>query len=285
MFNFSGKKLLGGISFVVIFMMAVVFIFKSEFFQGGNAVLPIAVSKNSRVEVPPIDRNTLTQDQINMLAMLEGFGTPDEEDIRILEKDSRALTFSASLKKLEGTLSKEMMHNLMKSALLAWFRQDVLTLKYESGEINMETFTFGLSMIVKIDGDFVKKELTDEQYFALMGESKSATNFELTGSVPMDGDYSEIISLFPALRNGEHPEIQSAEDLYKVIPREAIERITTGDKERLRINRESTRAFRLGKISQEEYDKQLEGATQILRDAINDAVTTEQEIFLFGYKF
>jgi hypothetical protein len=161
----------------------------------------------------------------------------------------------------------------------------MLVAKYESGEIDMDTYLLGLNMIMKIDSDFIKKELTDEQYLILMGETKSATKFELDERNLTSGNYSEISSLFPAIRNGEHPEIQSAEDLYKIVSKEAIEKIIAGDRERLRINRESTRAFRLGKITKEEYDKQLDAAIHSMRDAIDASVTPEQQIYLFGYEF
>lgn len=283
----SWKNLSIGICFIAVLATATVFVFGNVFFQNREMTSSHdTTSKDVQTEAPSVDQKVLTQAQNDMLIMLDGFGTPGEEDIRVFQKDPRSLEFSSSLTgKLGGTLPEEMMNALMDSARLAWFRQDMLAKKYESGEINMDTFTLGLSMIVKIDGDFVKKELTDEQYFTLMGEPKSATDFELEDSNPISGNYSEITSLFPAIRNGEHSEIQSSEDLYKVVPKEAIEKIAAGDRERLRINRESTRAFRLGKISREEYDKQLDVATQTMRDAIKAAVTPEQEVFLFGYEF
>ncbi len=287
MLTLSWKKLSIEICLIAVLVAAVVLVLENDFFWSRDVTpLHSATLKDVQTEVSPVDQKVLAQTQSSILVMLEGFGTPGEDDIRVFQEDPRFLAFSSSLMgKLGGTLPEGTMKALMDSARLAWFRQDMLTKKYESGEINMDTFTLGLSMIMKIDSDFVKTELTDEQYFTRIGEPKSDTDFELEESNPTSGNYSEIASLFPAIRNGEHPEIQSAEDLYKVIPKEAIEKIAAGDRERLRVNRESTRAFRLGKISQEEYDKQLDVATQAMRDAIKSAVKPKQEVFLFGYEF
>lgn len=220
-----------------------------------------------------------------MQSVIEGFGVPSEEDIRVFQEDPRYEAFSRTLENSKEIISQEVRNELMQNAYLSWFQQDSLNQKYESGELSMDGFTFGLNVIIKIGDDFVKEKLTNEQYFTLMGQSKADLAFDVPDFSDSTHGYSEITSLFPAIRNGEHPEIQSAEDLYKVVPKEAIEKIKVGSRERLRIQRESTRAFRLGKILQKEYDEQTDVSYRVMRDAIKSAVTPKQEIFLFGYEF
>jgi hypothetical protein len=94
--------------------------------------------------------------------------------------------------------------------------------------------------------------------------------------------FAAIVSLFPPIRNGKYPEIQSAEDVYRRVPRSAIEKISLGSKERLRIQQEAIRDLRLERISKEVYKKRLEEGAKIMRDTVKTAVTPEQEEFLFG---
>lgn len=280
----SWKKVAASVGLAVFFVAGIVFV--SRFYMNKDKNTVLLNNANS----PSIQIHTNSEEEkvfsrSEMQSVIEGFGVPSEEDIRVFQEDPRYEAFSRTLENSKEIISQEVRNELMQNAYLSWFQQDSLNQKYESGELSMDGFTFGLNVIIKIGDDFVKEKLTNEQYFTLMGQSKADLAFDVPDFSDSTHGYSEITSLFPAIRNGEHPEIQSAEDLYKVVPKEAIEKIKVGSRERLRIQRESTRAFRLGKILQKEYDEQTDVSYRVMRDAIKSAVTPKQEIFLFGYEF
>lgn len=285
MLMFSWKKLLISSCLVFSLVAGMVFVFRfySDKNEGAN------VSKNADTSLVPQAQSDSGNGKVfsrsEMRAIIEGFGEPSEEDIKVFQKDERYHGFLKMLEPLEGSISKETKNALIQNSYSLWFRQERLNEKEESGEIDMDGFIFGLSIIIELSDNFERDRLSDEQYMALMGVAKGELLSPLSQFSESTNGYSKITSLFPAIRNGEHPEIRSAEDLYRVVPKEAIEKIIVGSRERLRIQREAVRAFRLEKISEEEYEKRVEASTQAMRDAINDAVTPEQEVFLFGYEF
>ncbi len=220
-----------------------------------------------------------------MRAMIEGFGEPSGEDIKVFQKDERYHGYLKMLESLNGSIAQETKDALMQRAYLLWFQQERLLEKEESGEIDMDGFDFGMGVIVELDDNFTREQLSDEEYRSLMGVAKDELHPLWSEFSRSTKGYSKITSIFPTIRNGEHPEIQSSEDLYKVVPKEAIEKIIAGTRERSKIQREAVRAFRLEQISEKEYERQIEASTQAMRGAINNAVTPEQEIYLFGYEF
>lgn len=284
MLKLSWKKVAVSIGLTAFAVVGIVFV--SRFYPNKNADTSLfnkTDSPSAQVRTDSGDEKVFSRSE--MQAIIEGFEVPSEEDIRVFQKDERYSGFLELLKPLEGGISQETKNALIQNSYLLWFRQERLIEKENFGEINMDGFTFGLNMIVKMYNDPLVERLTDEQYTALMGQSKTDLTFDIPDFSDSTRGYSEITSIFPAIRNGEHPEIQSAEDLYKVVPKEAIEKIIAGTRERSKIQREAVRAFRLEKISEKEYEKQIEASTQVMRDAINSAVTPEQEMFLFGYEF
>lgn len=278
MLKFSWKKIV--IAMVLAAFAGVGFVFVSRFYvdKGEDA-------DSLSIQVPTNSGKEKVFSRSEMRAMIEGFGEPSEEDIQVFQKDPRYADFLESLKKFDTKVSKETLNSLLRDIYLMWFRQEHLNIEYEFGRIDMDGFSLGLNILVKMRDDSAKEKLTDEQYFIFMGEEKSNIHIHIPDVSESTYGYSDILAIFPAIRNGEHPEIRSSADLYGVISKESIEKIKSGSKKMLRFQRESTRAFRLGKISQEEYDKQLDAATQAMRDAIKSAVTPEQEMFLFGYEF
>lgn len=246
-------------------------------------------NKNKDSDSPSIQVSTNSGEEkvfsrSEMRAMLEGFGEPSEEDIRVFQKDERYGIVLDDLSQFKENILQEKKNLILWHSYLLWFRKENLGEFYDTGKINMDGFLFGSNVILEMYDNAVRSQLSDDQYLAFMGMTKNDPLFLPQFSESTHG-YSDITSIFPAIRNGEHPEIQSSEDLYKVIPKETIEKIKVGEKERSRIQRKAVRAFRLGKISEEEYEKQIEASTQAMRDAIKSAVTPEQEMFLFGYEF
>lgn len=283
MSRFSWKKLLISSCLVFSLVVGMVFVFRFHGDENENA----NVSKNADTPLVPNTQPDSGNGKIfsrsEMRAIIEGFGEPSEEDIKVFQKDERYALVMSDLSSLG--VSESVRSDFLNFAYRFWFRQEKLSEKEEFGEIDMDGFTFGFSILVEDRYKFLQEKLTDDQYLSYEGQKKSDFRSEFPEFSSSTNGYSDITATFPAIRNGEHPEVQSPEDLYKVVPKEAIEKIKAGEKERSRIQREAVRAFRLEKISKEEYEKQVEASTQAMRDAINGAVTTEQEVFLFGYEF
>ena len=240
------------------------------------------VPQNSKETL--LQRDTLSLGEVytrdEMRQMIEGFGQPDEEDIIFYKKDER---YGFVLDKLQqADVSEEMRDRFLAFMLLFWFRQDVLGDKYNQGEIDMDGHDFGLSVLVEGMFLFSKENLTDEQYLLYEGEKKSDTVASFPEKSDSTNGFAAIVSLFPPIRNGKYPEIQSAEDVYRRVPRSAIEKISIGSKERLRIQQEAIRDLRLERISREVYKNRLEEGAKIMRDTVKTTVTPKQEEFLFG---
>ncbi len=239
--------------------------------------------------LPGEDERSLSEQmpvtQEDMLRVIESFGKPTEESLRWITKDQRHKEFESSLEKLFGdTLPKEAREAVMESARLAWFRQDMLTAKYESGEVDMDRYLMGLEEVVRADTETLAQALTDEQYMTLMGESKGE-RFPERGRdpiVPTEG-YTEMLSLFPALRNGERTEVASSPDVYKVVPKEMVDEVTRISREELRVQRELQHAFLAGDIKEEALKLGLDRARQTASDRIDSVLSPEQELFLYGH--
>ena len=280
---FSWKKRLLVAFFTVSLAVGMFFVFRFYSDRNENA----NVSKNA--DTPLVSQmqsdfgNGKVFSRSEMRAIIEGFGEPSEEDIKVLQKDERYALVMSDLSSLG--VSESVRSDFLNFLYSFWFQQEKLGEKEESGEINMDGFDFGLGILVEDYSKFLQEKLTDDQYLSYEGQRKPDFRSEFPGFSSSTNGYSKITSIFPTIRNGEHPEIQSAEDLYKVVPKEAIEKIIAGTRKRSKIQREAVRAFRLEQISEEEYEKQIEASTQAMRDAIDGAVTPEQEIFLFGYEF
>lgn len=281
--NPSGKKFSIVACLTLSLVGGMVFVFRFYGDEGENAN---SLNNANTPSTPPIHTdsgNEKVYSRSEMRAMIERFGEPSEEDIKVFQKDERYALVISDLSSLG--VSESVRSDFLNFAYKFWFRQEKLSEKEEFGEIDMDGFAFGFSILVEDRYKFLQEKLTDDQYLSYEGQKKSEFRSEFPEFSSSTNGYSDITATFPAIRNGEHPEIQSPEDLFKVVPKEAIEKIKAGEKERSRIQREAVRAFRLEKISEEEYEKQVEASTQAMRDAINGAVTTEQEIFLFGYEF
>lgn len=283
MLMFSWKKFLIVACFIVSLVAGMFFVFRFYSDKNENA----NVSKNTDMPTASQTHTDFGSEKVysrsEMRAMIEGFGEPSEEDIKVFQKDERYAVVMSDLSSLG--VSESVRRDFLNFLYSFWFRQEKLGEKEESGEIDMDGFDFGLGILVEGYSEFLQEKLTDDQYLSYEGQRKSDFRAEFPEFSSSTNGYSKITSIFPTIRNGEHPEIQSSEDLYKVVPKEAIEKIIAGTRERSKIQREAVRAFRLEKISEEEYEKQVEASTQAMRDAINGAVTPEQEMFLFGYEF
>ena len=250
-------------------------------------ILPLP-KKHLSVSLKKEERSLLEQmpiTQEDMLRVIESFGKPTKEALRWITKDQRHKEFESSLEKLFGdTLPKEAREAVMESARLAWFRQDMLTAKYESGGVDMDRYLMGLEEVIRADTETLARTLTDEQYMTLMGESKGE-RFPERGRdpiVPTEG-YTEMLSLFPALRDGERAEVSSSQDVYKVVSKEAIDEVARLSRERLRVQRELQHAFLAGDIQEEALKLGLDRARQTASDKIDAVLSPEQELFLYGH--
>lgn len=229
-----------------------------------------------------MEQTSITQE--DMLRMLENFGNPTEEALRWITKDQRHKEFELLFEKLFGdTLPKEARETIMESARLAWFRQDMLTLKYESGEVDMDRYLMGLEEVIRADIETLARELTDEQYMALLGEAKGERFPERDSEsfVSTEG-YAEMLSLFPALRNGERTEVSSSSDVYRVIPKETIDAVARISREEMRTQRELQHAFLAGDMEEDVFLLGLDSARQKASDEIDAILSPEQELFLYG---
>jgi hypothetical protein len=223
--------------------------------------------------------------QEDMLRLIESFGNPTEEALRWIMNDERHREFESSLEKLFGeSLPDETTNALLESARLAWYRQDMLVAKYESGEIDMDQYLAGLEEVIRADNETLVRELTDEQYMTLMEESKGERFSERKRGaiVPTDG-YNEMLSLFPALRNGEWVGIASSVDVYKIVPKEMIEEVMRINREELYVQRILRHAYLAGDIQEETLQLSLDNVRQIANDKIDAILSPEQELFLYGH--
>ncbi len=196
----------------------------------GEKRMPDIIQNDER---PLPQRDTLSLGEVytrdEMRQMIEGFGQPGEEDILFYKKDER---YGFVFDKLQQAgVSEEVRDRFLAFMLLFWFRQDVLSDKYNRSEIDMDGHGFGLSVLVESMLLFSKENLTDEQYLLYEGERKSHTVTSFPEKSDSTNGFAAIISLFPPIRNGKYPEIQSAEDVYRRVPRSAIEKISLGSKE------------------------------------------------------
>ncbi len=221
--------------------------------------------------------------QEEMRLMIEGFGKPTKEALRWIVNDRRHAEFLADLDaKLGESLSKEAREAILESARLLWFRQDMLDQMHDAGVINMDSYQLGLRELLRSDKEALVRILSDEEYMTLMGESKADRSFEPEGIPISSQGYSDMTSLFPALRNGERAEVSSSADVYKVVPREKVDEVIRINREWSRLQRENYHAFLAGDISEMEFelnDTRIKEEESVKIDAV---ITPEQELFLYG---
>lgn len=222
--------------------------------------------------------------QEEMRRMIEKFGKPTKEALRWIMNDRRHAEFLADLDaKFGESLSKETREALLESARLLWFQKDMLDQVHDVGTINMDSYQLGLRELLRADKEALGKILSDEEYMTLMGESKADSSFEPEGAPISTEGYSDMTSLFPALRNGERAEVSSSADVYKVVPREKINDVLRINRERSRLQRENYQSFLAGDIPEGEFESRNTRIRQEASDRIDAVLTPEQELFLYGH--
>jgi hypothetical protein len=221
--------------------------------------------------------------QKEMRLMIEKFGKPTKESLRWIVNDQRHAEFLADLdEKFGENLSKEAREALLESARLLWFRKDMLDQALYSGTINMDSYQLGLRELLRADKEVLGRVLSDEEYTALMGESKTDSSFE-PESVPISSQgYSDMTSLFPALRNGDRTEVSSSADVYKMVSMEKVDEVIRINREQARLQRESRHSFLAGDISEREFESNDARIRQEANDRIDAVLSPEQERFLYG---
>lgn len=222
--------------------------------------------------------------QEEMRAIIEKFGKPTKEALRWIMNDRRHAEFLADLDAKFGEgLSKETREALLESARLLWFRHDMLDQMHDAGKINMDSYQLGLRELLRADKEVLGKVLSDEEYMTLTGETKADRSFEPEGTPVSSQGYSDMTSLFPALRNGERTEVSSSADVYKVVPREKVNEVIRINRERSRLQRENYQSFLAGDIPEEEFESRNTRIRQEASDRIDIVITPEQELFLYGH--
>ncbi len=239
-----------------------------------------AVSREVRSDIPRPTRMSRTE----VCNLLESFGKPAKKDLEWILNDPREKEFSAQLERTIGkAISQSARDEIVESARLAWFRMMILQQKYAVGEIDFDTYMLGMEEMARMDKEVVVRNLSDEEYLKLMGEPKTARGlFETYPSeaLPPVG-YLEMQSLFPALRN-DHPEVQSIEDVYSVVPKETVAEVLHINREDLLRQRELQQDFLAKRISEEDYNRELDALRETTSDRINSILSVSQKVFLFG---
>lgn len=216
--------------------------------------------------------------------LLESFGKPTKKDLEWILNDPREKGFSAQIDRTIGKLiSQPARDEIVESARLAWFRIATLQRKYALGEIDFDTYMLGMEEMARMDKEVVVRNLSDDEYLKLMGEPKAARGLFETypnEALPPVG-YLEMQSLFPGLRN-DHPEMQSAEDVYQVVPKETAEEVIRINRDDLLRQRELQQDFLAKRISEEEYSQELDALREVTNERINSILSVSQKAFLFG---
>lgn len=222
--------------------------------------------------------------QEEMRVMIEKFGKPTKEALRWIVNDRRHAEFLADLDaKFGENLSKETREALLESARLLWFQKDMLDQAHDAGTITMDSYEIGLREQFRLYKEVLEKTLSDEEYMTLMGETKTDRSFEPEGTPVSTEGYSDMTSLFPALRNGERTEVSSSADVYKVVPREKVNEVIRINREWSRLQRENYHAFLAGDISETEFESNDVRIQREGRDKVDAVLTPEQELFLYGH--
>lgn len=229
----------------------------------------------------PLSLRDLSREEIR--SMIEGFGSPSERDLRWIVKDSRHQEFlDAITESLGDGISEEAVQEMIGSARLMWFRMDMLNRKQDMGEIDMDVYLLGLREIARMDNDVVASLLNDEQYVKLMGSRKDEVSFNSHYDTVSTEGFSEATSVFTAIRNGEHPEVRSMEDLYGTVPRDVVETVMRASREHSFWQREIQHAYLAGDISEQQLRSWMDIARQEVVVRIEEVLDPEQEMFLYG---
>lgn len=245
-----------------------------------SKLVPSASSKNE--ELALLLDQVLTQE--DMRIMIEKFGKPTKEALRWITKDQRHKDFLALLDGTFGDgLSKEEHEAMMENARLLWFRKDMIDQALDAGTINMDAYDLGLMEVLRSYKEGMSKTLSDEQYMALMGESKADRSFESEGTPVSSQGYADMTSLFPALRNEGRTEVSSSADVYKVVPKERVDEVMRISREQSRLQRENYHVFLAGDMPEEEFESRNTRIRQEASDKIDAVLTPEQELFLYGH--
>lgn len=226
--------------------------------------------------------SVFTQEEIRLI--IERFGKPTKEAFRWITKDARHTELLADLDaKFGESLSKEAREVILESARLLWFQQDMLDQMYESNfSMSMDSYELGLREIVRMYQDSLAQVLDDEQYLAMNDESKTDRFLGREVQSAHSENYSEMTSLFPALRNGDRSEVSSSADVYKVVPLESVDMVRRISRERSRLQRENHHLFLAGDIPEEEFESRNTRIRQEANDKIDAILSPEQERFLYG---
>lgn len=221
--------------------------------------------------------------QEEMRRMIEKFGKPTKEALRWIMNDRRHAEFLADLDaKFGESLSKETREALLESARLLWFGKDMLDQMLHAGAINMDSYQLGLRELFRVNKEVMGSALSDEEYMALMGESKADSSFEPEGAPISTEGYSDMTSLFPALRNGERAEVSSSADVYKVVPQKKVDEVIRISREWSRRERENHHAFLAGEKDEKEFELNQARIQKEAGDKIDAVLSPEEELFLYG---
>lgn len=226
--------------------------------------------------------SVFTQEEMRLI--IERFGKPTKEALRWITKDARHAELLANLDaKFGESLSREAHEAILESARLLWFQQDMLDQMYESSfSMSMDSYELGLREIVRTYQDSLAQVLDDEQYLAMNDESKTDRFLGRGVQLAHSENYSEMTSLFPALRNGDRAEVSSSADVYKVVPSESVDVVRRISRERSRLQRENHHLFLAGDIPEEEFESRNTRIRQEANDRIDAVLSPEQEQFLYG---
>ncbi len=228
-----------------------------------------------------LPEGVLSQEEMRL--MIEKFGKPTKEALRWIMNDRRHAEFLADLDaKFGESLSKETREALLESARLLWFGKDMLDQMLHAGAINMDSYQLGLRELLRADKEALGKILSDEEYMTLMGESKADRSFEPEGTPVSTEGYSDMTSLFPALRNGERTEVSSSADVYKVVPQEKVDDVIRISREWSRRERENYQAFLAGERNEREFELNQARIQKEAGDKIDTVLSPEEELFLYG---
>lgn len=268
---------------VAVFLVVVVFIVVTE--RRGWQSDQSKNFENRPVSQEPdlLDKKEWSSE--NVRSLIEGFGNPTEDDLRWIKNDPRRKDFLLSIQKNLGTdIHQETALNLIRGMEMTLYRQDMLDEEYWKGDIDMSDVLLGMQIVSEMDDRTVQALLNDDQYIRLMGFSKEEFVYEIDQNDPlfMDGDYAFIWSSFPAIRSGMHPEVRSIQDVYKVVPKDVIEKIENLSKENDHRGKQITHAFYKGEISEKEYESASRDSYESLDASVRQNLSSEQFEFLFG---
>lgn len=313
----SGVFVLLGIVSVVFFglFLSLEFFWNPSFFSSLDAKLPYALAKESGVLYRDLHREegvmegfpasrtdnypgagSVSYDihlavkesarisRLEVQRLIESFGVPEAEDLAWILKDPREKEFSRQMDQSIGKeISQEVRDEIMESARLAWFRIAALQQGYAVGTIDFDFYMLAMEEMARMDKEVVARNLSDAQYVSLMGEPKTARGLFETypnEALPAAG-YLEMRALFPGIRN-EHQEVRSPEDVYRVVPKEVVEEAIRIDRGNLLRQRELQRRFLGKKISQEDFDRELDVLREETEAKMRAVLSEYQLSFLFG---